>query len=222
MNPTEQAKNTHKKAKQLNKENYEMFSKVMVYIRTNLNKNDKQSEEVINDMLDHLIEAEANGVTTKEFFGDDPKAFAEELVNELPNETPKEKYTFAAIITLELIGIFLVIEGIFDIIYHFTETSLEPIYIVQYIIRMIVNIIVLFIIIRIAFKYIRNSEFKLSNTRFIPLILLVLAIMAYSFSQAFLINLITIGPTVVLPWFLRFTVGLICVCVFLIFFKKKY
>jgi hypothetical protein len=49
-------------------------------------------------MLDHLIEAQAEGRSAKDLFGDDPAAYCRELVSELPKPSPRERFLHYGVI----------------------------------------------------------------------------------------------------------------------------
>ncbi|GGI39321.1 DUF1129 family protein [Mammaliicoccus stepanovicii] len=87
------------KRKQLNEEDLQVYEDFLLYIRTDLRVNEYDSEVILNDVLDHLLEATSHGMSAIEFFGHDVKAHADEILQELPNESNK------AIMNMVLLGV---------------------------------------------------------------------------------------------------------------------
>lgn len=89
----------HKKSL-LHSENCAIVDKVLLYIFTNLSISQNYSKEVVNDLLDHILEAQNHGTSADEFFGPQPENFAKELVAELPKE---KKSFFANLVALLIV-----------------------------------------------------------------------------------------------------------------------
>ncbi|WP_051317256.1 DUF1129 family protein [Ectobacillus panaciterrae] len=98
MNPKELIALNNEKRKQLTKENEEIYGEVLVYVRMS-NISEADAETVLMELLDHLLDAQANGKTAQEVFGKDPKAFCHDLIEALPKAKFKEnvKMFFPAI-----------------------------------------------------------------------------------------------------------------------------
>ena len=75
----------NQKQKLLTKENEKLYSDFLLYIRTNFNVSEQEGEEILMDILDHLLAAQEEGRTAEDLFGDDPKAYADELIELLPS-----------------------------------------------------------------------------------------------------------------------------------------
>lgn len=67
-------------------DNKKMYEDFLVYLRTDLRIDEYQGEEILMEILNHLLEAQADGVDADEIFGNNPKGFADELIAELPSE----------------------------------------------------------------------------------------------------------------------------------------
>lgn len=83
MNVTKMVELNNKLRGQLNPENEKYYSEIMVFIRTS-NVSQHKAEELLLEILDHLLEAQKNGKTAKDVFGNDPVAYCKELVSTLP------------------------------------------------------------------------------------------------------------------------------------------
>ncbi len=72
----------NERRKQLTKENKTYYEDMLVYLRTS-HIPTKKTEELLLEMLDHLLAAQKEGKTAEDVFGSDPKAFCEEIVENL-------------------------------------------------------------------------------------------------------------------------------------------
>ena len=71
----------------LNKENESYYGDLLVYIRTNnFFRSDSQTEELLLEVLKDILDAQEKGVSAQEYFGDNPKEIADEMIQNLrPN-----------------------------------------------------------------------------------------------------------------------------------------
>lgn len=102
----------NEKRKNLTSENSEYYQNLLVYIRTNALKSERATEEVLLEMLDHLLEAQREGKSAEDVFGKTPKELAEEIIETLPKESLKSNLDFILEIGFMLFGWYLVITGI--------------------------------------------------------------------------------------------------------------
>lgn len=73
-----------RKLKQLTPSNKLEFLKLRNALKYDFKVKERAADTVLSDILDHLLEAQKNGVSTKEFFGSDTRQFTNDLYNELP------------------------------------------------------------------------------------------------------------------------------------------
>jgi len=102
----------NEKRKLLTKENQKYYEDLLVYIRANLSRDERATEEVLLEMLDHLLEAQKEGKTAKEVFGKNPKELAEEIIASLPKESWKRQSEFILEIVMTLFGWYMIVSGI--------------------------------------------------------------------------------------------------------------
>lgn len=60
-------KENNEKRRQLNEADLEVYEDFLLYVRTDLRVNEHESEVILMDVLDHLLEAVSNGTTAIEF-----------------------------------------------------------------------------------------------------------------------------------------------------------
>lgn len=97
---------------ELTSENEKYYSDFLTYIRLQLFLSEQQSEEILMEILDHLIEGQNDGKSAEEIFGDDPKEFADELIEQIPKENNRNLVRFFSSIVLSLVSYILVIRGL--------------------------------------------------------------------------------------------------------------
>ena len=72
---------------QLNPANKAYYENLLLYLRTkSLSKNDHQVETLLLEILQDMLEAQANGVSSEDYFGKSPQTYANDLIKVLPND----------------------------------------------------------------------------------------------------------------------------------------
>ncbi|MGO1478994.1 DUF1129 family protein, partial [Senegalia sp. (in: firmicutes)] len=79
MKTKELIKLNNEKREKLTDENLKYYEEVLIYIRSSLDKKEVETEEILAELLDHLLDAEENGKTAKEIFGASPTEYAKEI-----------------------------------------------------------------------------------------------------------------------------------------------
>lgn len=72
----------NQRRKLLNEANRKYYEDILVYLRMSRIPS-KQTEELLLEMLDHLLTAQQKGKTAKDLFGEDPEAYCEEIVQSM-------------------------------------------------------------------------------------------------------------------------------------------
>jgi uncharacterized membrane-anchored protein len=119
----------NRKRELLNSKNQQYYSDMLIYIRLQLSLSEQQSEEVLMEMLDHLLDGQNDGKTAKEIFGDDAKRYADEIIEHLPKEQKREVIPFILGIGLNLISLLLMIRGLIILIisqFKTVDTTVYP------------------------------------------------------------------------------------------------
>lgn len=88
MKSTDLIKQNNELRKQLNPENKKYYEDILVYIRVNLTK-EEQTEEILLEILQAILDAQKDGVSAQAFFGKNPKEISDAILAELPNESEK-------------------------------------------------------------------------------------------------------------------------------------
>ncbi len=112
MNAKQLIEENNRKREQLTPENEKYYSDMLIYIRLQLSLSELQSEEVLMEMLDHLLDGQHEGKSARDIFGDDPKGYADEIIENLPKEQKREVVPFILGIVLNLVSWMLMIRGV--------------------------------------------------------------------------------------------------------------
>src|SRR5699024_2812258 len=144
----------------LSEKNEAYYSKILIYVRLKLQLSEHQSEEILMEILNHLIEAQAEGKTAQDVFGKDPIHYAEDLIEQLPNERKRNIFWFFTGIAVNIVGYVLIIRGVLLLLLgNFTEVNYNlPLVTIS----IIVLLIVLFIISVVSFIF-RRARRSLIN-----------------------------------------------------------
>lgn len=161
MNAKELIKENNHKRKLLTENNEQYYEKMLIYIRTQLFLSEEQSEELLMELLEHLLEAQHHGKTAEEVFGDNPKAYARELVQQLPKETKSSLFIFIGFIFVQFIGwMALGHGGISVILGFFSDLGTTTIHLGSGAVQIIVDVIASILVIAFVLKLLRDSMFK--------------------------------------------------------------
>ncbi|MGG3889622.1 DUF1129 family protein [Metabacillus fastidiosus] len=163
MNAKELIQLNNKKRKLLTKENEEYYGNMLVYIRTSIAISEQQSEELLMELLDHIIEAQKEGKRAEEVFGGNPSAYCDEMIKQLPNEPGKSIVFFIGFLLFQLAGLIAVINGIRDIIIHYVKDSNQTVYIGTAIVTFFITAVIIFIDVFLILKWLQQSIYKVSN-----------------------------------------------------------
>lgn len=83
---------TNRLRAQMKPENEEYFGNMIIYLRSSQIAQDK-AEELLLETAQHLLEAQRDGKTAREIFGENPEQYFQELIEHLPKPGIGEKIT---------------------------------------------------------------------------------------------------------------------------------
>ncbi|KAA0547174.1 DUF1129 family protein [Bacillus sp. BGMRC 2118] len=159
MNATTLIEQNNVKRKELTPENERYYSDMLIYIRLQLSLSELQSEEVLMEMLDHLLEGQEVGKSAKNIFGDDPKKFADVVIEQLPKEKKRAVVPFVGGIIGNIVGWILTIRGILLLVtlpFKEVETTVYPLSLIG--LALVIAVFVMIAIIYIL-KLVQRSLF---------------------------------------------------------------
>lgn len=163
MNTKDLIQLNNKKREQLTIDNSEYYGDMLVYIRTNFNKSERYTEEVLLEMLEHLLQAQSEGKTARDVFGEDPKAYCQEIIEEIPSEKKTNRVPFVFYIVMNLAGIVSLTAGIVGIVlYYFFDlgSGIISFPVGSGVLIVLIDLVLLSLFIFVIFKWVKNSTFK--------------------------------------------------------------
>lgn len=90
MNAQDMIELNNKKRELLTSENEAAYGDMLVYLRIS-NVPEQQMEELLLEILDHLIEAQGENKNAYDILGDNLQSYCDELISALPTQTKLEK-----------------------------------------------------------------------------------------------------------------------------------
>ncbi len=210
MRASELIEQNNQKREFLTEENEKYYSNLMIYIRTRLSLSEQQSEEVLMEMLEHLIEGQHDGKTARDIFGNDPKGYADEIISQLPPEEKRDLVKFFGQITINLIGWFLVMRSIVILLIGLTQEVDTTEYILPTIILVALILLLVALGVKVIFTLINRSAFDENTNEKMQMIkaglygavgFLVIIVASY-FIKDF-------GPSFEFPWTVSLGIGAI-------------
>lgn len=118
------AENNDKRA-QLNAENKKVYEDMLVYVRLSFDKSEAETEEVLMELLDHLLILQEEGRDSTELFGSNPRRYAQEIVGELPKAFPNKMMALFGMGVSYFLGVYLFINGLIQTVLSYGFHQLE-------------------------------------------------------------------------------------------------
>ncbi|WP_162356730.1 DUF1129 family protein [Metabacillus mangrovi] len=153
----------NEKRERLTRENEQYYSDFLIYLRLQLSLSEQKTEELLMEILDHLLDAQSEGKTASEVFGADPKTYADEMIAFIPKEDKKDVFQFGLSIAFNLAGWFLSITSLASVIQFFLGQPAERFYIYKTSIMLLLILLSVSAGVPFIFKLIKRSLFKQKN-----------------------------------------------------------
>ncbi|WP_241211408.1 DUF1129 family protein [Amphibacillus jilinensis] len=80
----------NQKRELLNEKNKQIYEDILVYVRLSFSKSEQETEEILMELLDHLLILQKEDRDASELFGDNPRGYADEIIGELPKTVTKK------------------------------------------------------------------------------------------------------------------------------------
>lgn len=123
MNAKDMIELNNRKRKLLTPENEAAYGDMLVYLRLS-NVPEHQVEELLLEILDHLIEAQAENKNAYDIFGDDLQSYCDELISALPAPTKLEKISLIGFVISLLLAIQFGIDTVASL-FHFSFERIQ-------------------------------------------------------------------------------------------------
>src|SRR5690625_6540428 len=166
MNIEEMVQLNNEKRNKLNDHNLKYYEDMLVYIRLN-SKSEQHTEELLLELLDHLLEAQQEGRSAEEVFGENAQAYCEQIISEIPLESKKKQIFFGLYMVFYFLAIISVLNGVirFGLYSLFNVgTSETTFYIGSGMAIILTNLIIFALFIFIILKWMKSTVFKKTKT----------------------------------------------------------
>lgn len=124
MKTSEMIRLNNELREKLTPENETYYGDILVYIRSS-NVPQHKAEELLLEILEHLIQAQEEGRSAFQVFGEDPKAYSEEIVRSLPRTTWATKVKRSGYIVLVALTWTFFIHGLFGLLTYIPTFPLK-------------------------------------------------------------------------------------------------
>lgn len=198
----------NERKKVLTTTNLKFYDDLLVYIRLSSLKDERAKEEVLMELLEHLIEAQQNGKNAEEVFGKKPKQLAEDIVASLPSMKKASMIPFMLETILLLVGVYIASTGIFNLILkeNFTVS------IVSSLIYLAVLIGGFLILLQILLKQLQNTSITKSK---MPFVYATIAIAVYIFVVGSVVTFVpTIGQSFIVTPVMMLVTGIVLLVIY--------
>lgn len=168
--------NYQRKLKQLTLNNKEAFLKVRNELKMDYKLQEREVDNILSDILDHLIDAQNNGVTTQEFFGNDTKQFSKDLFEELPKNKSTHPLWYILFTSTLTIASILIPFGFLSQLKYWITGSYVPVNYNLSLLSISLFIVLLTLAIFITIHLMKNNTFssKRGKTFTLPLYFLMI------------------------------------------------
>ncbi|GEQ48193.1 DUF1129 family protein [Tetragenococcus koreensis] len=212
MNVEELVQLNNEKQKQLSTENKKYYEDMLVYVRLSYDKSDQETEEILVELLDHLVEAQAEGKMAEDVFGKEPKKYADEIIGELPKMVTKQRMQYFVTGMLYFLAAVSLYSGIATLFTHYVlgiESLTKTYYIGTLALKTLINIPVAFALLYVLLRYFRWFCFKKINKVMEFLLLWIYGVISLGLFMLVIFVTPDFGPTVQTPFYMSILFGAI-------------
>ncbi len=209
MNTKELIELNNKKRAALTKDNEAYYSDILIYVRLKLELSESRSEEILMEILDHLLEGQDEGKTATDIFGAEPVAYAETIIAELPKEKKRNITLFLLGVAGMILGPVLIIRGVLLLILSAFTTVNEAIPVVTTSIIGICIIIYIILVLTFIVKRTRSSLINNTSVAKNSLYAGLFAAIGMGILVLIIYTLPSIGPIVEFSWWASIIIGMI-------------
>ena len=224
MNAQLLIKENNEKRKQLNKENKEFYEDMLLYIRLSFDKSDLETEEILMELLDHLVEAQNENRTAKDLFGDNPRAYANEIIGELPAMITKKRVLYVLMGIFNFLAVAAFINGLVHTVLHYAFGLFEPVktfYLGSVTVLTVLSLAIAFTVLYVFMQYMRWTCFKhVSKLKEFWLGGLLFGVLPFGCFFLLIATMPDFGPAITFPLYWLIVLG---VALYMVgfFFKKR-
>lgn len=153
----------NEKRELLTTENETAYSDMLIYIRL-AKVPEYHAEELLIEILDHLIEAQQEEKSAYDIFGDDLQAYCDELIAALPKQSLREQLSIPLFITSYLLAIYFAVSSVIALVFPLFSNEARFRFVHIDFIYLLAFILSVHLMIRFVFDFINTDLFKNKTT----------------------------------------------------------
>ncbi|MCK0472837.1 DUF1129 family protein [Halalkalibacter sp. APA_J-10(15)] len=210
MNAKDLVKQNNEKRKELTEENRNYYEDMLIYIRLSYNKSEEETEVILTELLDHLLEAQNEGRTAEDVFGHNPKEYTNEIIGELPKMVTRERILFGVMALFYFLSASILFSGIYQLIGHFflnIDGLTKDYYIGTVLVKTMISIPIAFVLLFGIVQYIRWACFKKINKVKEFVMTWLGGVLSFGIFVLAFIFVPNFGPVVSIPVYVVFVLG---------------
>lgn len=212
----------NQKRKLLTTENETAYSDMLIYIRL-AKVPEYHTEELLIEILDHLIEAQQEEKSAYDIFGDDLQAYCDELITALPKQSLWEQLSIPLFITCYLLAIYFTISSVIAFVFPLFSNEARFKFVHIDFIYLLAFILSVHLMIRFVFDFINTDLFKNKTTiwRHIGSFLIRHSLWILLIGISFLFIKQPYATLQISPW-IGTLLAISCYVLYKLFFKREY
>ncbi|UOQ84067.1 DUF1129 family protein [Gracilibacillus salinarum] len=215
----------NEKRKLLDDDNKKLYEDMLLYIRLSYGKSQQESEEILMELLDHLLILQREGKDTAELFGEDPKRYADQIIEELPKTLTKKRMMLIFMGLFYFLGVSTFFNGFFHSILYYGFGKLEgseTYYLGTLTVISLVSIGIVFVVVYYVIRYLKWVCFKRINKVVdFGLTAVLFGIIPFSTFLALFYLVPDMGTTITVPVYSLMIIGGIFFALGTLLFKKS-
>ncbi|SFG28327.1 Uncharacterized membrane-anchored protein [Planifilum fulgidum] len=209
MNEKALRKEIDEKIQGLTEENRKVYEDMLAYLRLSYNKSERETEEILLELLNHLLEAQKAGKSAEEIFGPDPKRLAQQIVGELPALIPSKWWLMIAMGAAYFFAVHALLSGGFDLVMYLLGKGswIQEVHVGSVVAKSVVSLMIGFGFALLILHYMRWSCFRDIRKAEEMLITGLFAIVPTGAFMAVIYLIPPIGPVLTVPLYASLIIG---------------
>ncbi|SHN30543.1 DUF1129 family protein [Gracilibacillus kekensis] len=224
MNADSLITENNEKRKQLNNENKKIYEDMLIYIRLAYQKSEQETEEILMELLDHMLIMQEQGNDISGLVGEDPKQYADEIIDELPKSLTKKRVELLFMGLFHFFGVSMLFTGLIQSVMYYGFGRWEgtkTYYLGSGAVLSILSVGIVFAVVYFCIEYLKWTCFKNMN-RILDFILsgFIFGILPFSVFLGIYYFMPEFGPSVTVPIYSLILIGILFLGVGIWLLKK--
>lgn len=212
MNANDLVELNNEKRQMLSIENLKYYEDMLIYIRLSHNKSDQETEEILSELLDHLLAAQEEGRSAEEVFGNDPRGYANAIIGELPKMVTKERVNYFVMAILYFFAAAAISSFVFTLIGHYLfkiEPLTKEIFVGSFTLQTILSVPIAFLLLYSLIQFLRWTCFRKLNKGLEFLLYWLFGMASIGIFMVLIVITPDFGPTVEVPVYAVLLLGIV-------------